>query len=140
MASLSFVLVECLCSGICNSLNNSISELYLDFAHQDFTTDLIRFFKSYPGSNLKVLEIRGMDDPMDLDVVSSECPNLVRLKMMLSGVFQENKLFWMYFSKLSRYSRLPIQSLPLSCQVPHQDQQCRHSAFIHEVQHQCDGT
>ena len=56
-----------------------------------------------------------MDDPMDLDVVSSECPNLVRLKMMLSGVFIENKLFWMYFSKLSRYSRLPIQSLPLSC-------------------------
>ena len=43
-----------------------------------------------------------MDDPMDLDVVSCECPNLVRLKMMLSGVFQENKLFWMYFSKLSR--------------------------------------
>ena len=128
------------CAGICNSLNNSISELYLDFAHQDFTTDLIRFFKSYPGSNLKVLEVRGMDDPMDLDVVSSECPNLVRLKMMLSGVFIENKLFWMYFSKLSRYSRLPIQSLPLSSQVPHQDQQCRHSAFIHEVQHQCDGT
>lgn len=96
------------CSGICNSLNNSISELYLDFAHQDFTTDLIRFFKSYPGSNLKVLEVRGMDDPMDLDVVSSECPNLVRLKMMLSGVFIENKLFWMYFSKLSRYPSVPI--------------------------------
>ena len=42
-------------SGICNSLNNSISELYLDFANQDFTNDLIRFFKTYPGSNLKVL-------------------------------------------------------------------------------------
>ena len=41
--------------GICNSLNNSISELYLDFANQDFTNDLIRFFKTYPGSNLKVL-------------------------------------------------------------------------------------
>ena len=95
-------------------MNNSISELYLDFAHQDFTTDLIRFFKSYPGSNLKVLEVRGMDDPMDLDVVSSECPNLVRLKMMLSGVFIENKLFWMYFSKLSRYSRLITRSKPPS--------------------------
>ena len=96
-------------------MNNSISELYLDFSHQDFTTDLIRFFKSYPGSNLKVLEIRGMDDPMDLDVVSSECPNLVRLKMMLSGVFQENKLFWMYFSKLSRYTqnRSSFPSFPL---------------------------
>ena len=36
-------------------MNNSISELYLDFANQDFTNDLIRFFKTYPGSNLKVL-------------------------------------------------------------------------------------
>ena len=142
MASLSFVLVECLCSGICNSLNNSISELYLDFSHQDFTTDLIRFFKSYPGSNLKVLEVRGMDDPMDLDVVSSECPNLVRLKMMLSGVFQENKLFWMYFSKLSRYThpfKTDQASLHSHCpQVPHQDQQRRHPSLFHEVQHQCD--
>ena len=51
-----------------------------------------------------------MDDPMDLDVVSCECPNLVRLKMMLSGVFQENKLFWMYFSKLSRCHPVTLSS------------------------------
>ena len=54
-----------------------------------------------------------MDDPMDLDVVSCECPNLVRLKMMLSGVFQENKLFWMYFSKLSRCHCAVTLSSPL---------------------------
>ena len=65
--------------------NNAISELYLDFEHQDFTKDLKRFFQSYPGSNLKVLEISRMDDPIELDTVSEACPNLVKLKIMLSG-------------------------------------------------------
>lgn len=73
---------------MCNSLSNSISELYLDFAHQDFTPDLIRFFKSYPGSNLKVLEIHGMDDPIELSVLSDHCPNVTRLKIMMCGFWQ----------------------------------------------------
>ena len=30
---------------LCSS-NNSISELYLDFEHQDYTKDLLRFFQS----------------------------------------------------------------------------------------------
>ena len=81
--------------------NNSISELYLDFDHQDYSKDLRRFFQSYPCSNLKVLEISRMDEPLELDTVSEACPNLVKLKIMLSGVWQDDKLFWMYFSRLT---------------------------------------
>lgn len=81
--------------------NNSISELYLDFEHQDYTKDLKRFFNCYPGSNLKVLEINRMDEPIELDALSESCPNLNKLKIMLCGVWQEDKLFWMYFSRLT---------------------------------------
>ena len=87
---------------LCSS-NNSISELYLDFEHQDYTKDLLRFFQSYPGSNLKVLEISRMDDPVELDALSEACPNLMKLKIMLCGVWDDEKLFWMYFSKLTLF-------------------------------------
>ena len=81
--------------------NNSISELYLDFDHQNYTADLKRFFLSYPGSNLKVLEVSRMDDPIELDTLSEACPNLDKLKIMVCGVWVDDKLFWMYFSRLT---------------------------------------
>ena len=81
--------------------NNSISELYLDFDHRDYTKDLKRFFLNYPGSNLKVLEVCRMSDPIELDSLSETCPNLQRLKIMLCGVWEDDKLFWMYFSRLT---------------------------------------
>ena len=35
------------------------------------------------------------------DLLSEFCPNLTRLKIMLSGIWQDDKLFWMYFSRLN---------------------------------------
>ena len=42
-----------------------------------------------------------MDDPIELDTLSEACPNLQRLKIMLCGVWEDDKLFWMYFSRLT---------------------------------------
>ena len=42
-----------------------------------------------------------MDDPMELDTLSEACPNLHKLKIMLCGVWEDDKLFWMYFSRLT---------------------------------------
>ena len=50
---------------LCSS-NHAISEIYLDFEHQNFTRDLKTFLSNYPSSNLKVLEINRMDDPVEL--------------------------------------------------------------------------
>ena len=90
----------CTISELCTSYN-SISELYLDFDHKDYTKDLKKLFTNYQGSNLKVLEISRMDDPIELDTLSEACPNLNKLKIMLCGIWQDDKLFWMYFSRLT---------------------------------------
>ena len=59
---------------------NAISELYIDFAHKDYTSNLEQFLDAYPGSNLKVLEIKNMDCPLNLGKVSANCPNLEVLR------------------------------------------------------------
>ena len=40
-----------------------------------------------------------MDDPIELDTLSEACPNLDKLKIMVCGVWVDDKLFWMYFSR-----------------------------------------
>ena len=42
-----------------------------------------------------------MDDPIELDTLSEACPNLDKLKIMVCGVWVDDKLFWMYFSRLT---------------------------------------
>ena len=42
-----------------------------------------------------------MDDPIELDSLSEACPNLQRLRVMLCGTWEDDKLFWMYFSRLT---------------------------------------
>ena len=64
---------------------NAISELYLDFAHKEYTSNLADFLGAYHGSNLKVLEIKNMDFPIDLKKISRNCQNLESLRMMLDG-------------------------------------------------------
>ena len=83
------------------SPNNSISELYLDFLHLDYRSDLTTFLGFYPGANLKVLEIRNMDDPLEIDIISEECPNLESLKMMLCGVWENSHKTNRHFPKLN---------------------------------------
>ena len=48
-----------------------------------------------------MLEVSHMDDPVELDTLSESCPNLQNLKIMLCGVWEDDKLFWMYFSRLT---------------------------------------
>ena len=48
---------------------------------QDFRSDLTAFLAQYPGAQLRVLELRNMDEPLEMRYLSEECPNLERLKV-----------------------------------------------------------
>ena len=92
---------ECLplFKSLCNE-KNSVSELYLDFAHSNYISNLVEFLDFYSGSHLKVLELRGMDFPIDLCKISNNCSNLETLRMMLDGAWTHGMYLKNYFPKL----------------------------------------
>ena len=91
-----------LASLCCPPANNAITELYLDFLHDDFRPELRSFLASYSGGNLKVLEVRNMDEPLEIELVSEECPNLESLKMMLCGVWTNSHKTSSHLPRLDR--------------------------------------
>jgi hypothetical protein len=64
---------------------------YFVSLYQDYRQDLITFLKQYSGAQLRVLELRNMDDPLEMRYVNEECPNLERLRIMLCGILDANK-------------------------------------------------
>ena len=43
-----------------------------------------------------------MDDPLEIDIISEECPNLETLKIMLSGVWENSHKTYSHFPKLNK--------------------------------------
>ena len=52
------------------TVHNAISELYVDFDQVDYRDDLVNFLAGYNGSQLRVLDIHGMAQPVQIATIS----------------------------------------------------------------------
>ena len=67
-------------TGSVHTGHDTLTELYLDMRGDDFRGDLLNFLQN-SGSQLSTLELRKMNDPVDISQLSRLCPALKRLKV-----------------------------------------------------------
>ena len=62
----------------------TFSELHLNLFHRDYRGDILNFLQ-HSGFKLKVLELKRMEQPIDICQLSQLCPNLTRIRCAVTG-------------------------------------------------------